>query len=275
MTESYEAEILRWRARRRARLTKPDGWLSLIALEWLREGENTIGADPSNRIVLPAPDSPPRLGSIDVHTGKAVGRFEPGAGVTHEGRPVTGLHLQDDSSGDPTVLQMGRLTLNVIVRENRLALRVRDTDAPARRALGPLEYFPVDPRWRFVAEFEPAEAKRSMVVPTVLEVGATYAIPGHLRFETAGQTHRLTAFLEPGETELFIVFGDRTNGIETYGGGRYLYTQPPGVDGTTVLDFNKSYNPPCVFSPYTTCAFPLPENLLPIRVEAGEMRYRE
>jgi uncharacterized protein (DUF1684 family) len=275
MTEPYEAEILRWRAWRRARLTRPDGWLSLIALEWLDEGRNTIGADPSNRIVLPAPDSPPRAGSIDVRAGKASARFEAGGAVTHETRPVVALDLQDDTAGDPTVLRLGRLTFNVINREGRLALRVRDTDAAARRALAPFEYFPVDPRWRFVAGFEPAEAGRSMVVPTVLAVGATYAIPGRLRFEAGGRAHALTAFLEPGETDLFIVFGDRTNGVESYGGGRYLYTAPPGAGRTTVLDFNKSYNPPCVFSPYTTCALPLPENRLPIRVEAGEKRYRE
>ena len=78
--------------------------------------------------------------------------------------------------------------------------------------------------------------------------------------------------LERGETDYFVIFGDRTNGTETYGAGRFLYVAPP-VDGKTVIDFNKAYNPPCVFTPYATCPLPPPQNKLPIRVEAGEKQY--
>jgi hypothetical protein len=53
-------------------------------------------------------------------------------------------------------------------------------------------------------------------------------------------------------------------------GGRFLYTDAPSADGSVVVDFNRSYNPPCVFSPYATCPLPWPANRLPIRVEAGE-----
>src|SRR5207253_7975497 len=97
--------------------------------------------------------------------------------------------------------------------------------------------------------------------------------PGALVFEVGGAAHRLDAFLEPGETDLFVVFGDLTNGKETYGGGRYLYTAPPDGRGTVVLDFNKAYNPPCVFTAHATCALPLPQNRLDLRVDAGEKRY--
>ena len=61
-----------------------------------------------------------------------------------------------------------------------------------------------------------------------------------------------------------------TNGHETYGGGRFLYTGAPDADGHVIVDFNRSYNPPCVFSPYATCPLPWPANRLPVRIEAGE-----
>ena len=66
---------------------------------------------------------------------------------------------------------------------------------------------------------------------------------------------------------------DRTNGRETFGGGRYLYVKPPGPDGLVVLDFNKAYNPPCAFTPYATCPLPPAQNRLPFRIEAGEKKY--
>ncbi len=69
---------------------------------------------------------------------------------------------------------------------------------------------------------------------------------------------------------LFVVFGDMTNGAGTYPGGRFLTTDPPAADGTVVLDFNRAYNPPCVFSEYATCPLPGLENRLLIAVTAGE-----
>ena len=88
---SYEQEILGWREWRRARLTAPEGWLSVIALEWLAEGENTVGSDPSNRVVLPHAGVPPRLGSIEVRDGRATARFHPAHGATHDARPVEAI----------------------------------------------------------------------------------------------------------------------------------------------------------------------------------------
>jgi uncharacterized protein (DUF1684 family) len=88
-----------------------------------------------------------------------------------------------------------------------------------------------------------------------------------------GTARRLQALPGGDAGELWLVFGDATNGDETYGGGRFLYTDPPDPDGTFVLDFNRAYNPPCVFSPFATCPLPWPANRLPIRIEAGERAY--
>jgi uncharacterized protein (DUF1684 family) len=93
--------------------------------------------------------------------------------------------------------------------------------------------------------------------------------PGALVFEKDGKAYRLEPMSQEGD-ELFVVFGDATSGHETYGGGRFVYVGMPGPDGKTVIDFNKAYNPPCVFTEFATCPLPHRDNVLPFRVEAGE-----
>jgi uncharacterized protein len=271
MVAPHEEEILRWREHRVGRLTGPDGWLTVVGLAWLEEGDNSVGSAPGNPVLLPR--GPAVVGTITVRGGRAVATFDAEARVTHDGSPVTTLKLQDDSGGHPTILRLSSLTFYVIRRDDRLAVRIKDAESPARKAFSGIDYFPIDPRWRFQARFEPYDQPRTSRVPTILGMEETYQVPGTLAFEHEGVTHRVDAFLEEGETDLFLIFADLTNGSETYGGGRYMYTRPPDHDGIVVVDFNKAYNPPCVFTPFATCALPPPRNELPIRVEAGEKLY--
>ncbi len=128
--------------------------------------------------------------------------------------------------------------------------------------------------WRLEARFVPHDPPRKVEIPTVLGTTSEQVSPGEVVFEAAGETYRLEALEGGDDGELFLIFGDRTNGEETYGGGRFLYTEAPG-DGRVVVDFNKAYSPPCVFSPYATCPLPPPQNRLPIPVRAGEKTYGE
>lgn len=115
-----------------------------------------------------------------------------------------------------------------------------------------------------------ADVEALLRVPDVLGTADPEPSPGTLAFEFEGVAHRLEA-LPGGESgELWLVFGDLTNGHETYGGGRFLYSSALDADGGVVVDFNRAHNPPCVFSPYATCPLPWPANQLPFRVEAGE-----
>ncbi len=129
--------------------------------------------------------------------------------------------------------------------------------------------FPIDPAWRIEARFEPYDPPRRRAVAGVQGTEEEETFPGAVLFEAAGGLHRLEAIRERGETDYWIVFGDATNGRETYGAGRFLYAPPP-AGGRTVLDFNKAYNPPCAFTPFSTCPLPPAGNRLAIRVEAGE-----
>jgi uncharacterized protein (DUF1684 family) len=261
--EAHRAAVQAWRDRRYAVLRRNIGWLTLAGLSWLRPGVNRIGSDRDADVVLPG--GPALAGTVNVSdTGiVADGVF------AHGGTPARALRLATDRDGEPTMLELGRLRLCVIERGGRLAIRTWDLDAPARREFDGIDHWPVDPRWRLRARFD-ATPGRTLRVPDVLGTVEEQASPGDVAFELSGRTHRLQALSGGEDGELWLVFGDATNGSESYSGGRFLYTDAPGSDGVVEVDFNRAYNPPCVFSPYATCPLPWPENRLPIRIEAGE-----
>jgi uncharacterized protein len=269
----YLEEIERWRAARLKRLAGPEGWLTLIGLWWLHEGVNSIGSGLSSEVRLPAGKAPAHIGSIQVANMKATAEFDPESGVTCEGQPVSTLELHDDTDNRPTILRMGSMSFFVIRREDELAVRVRDSESESRHEFRGIEHYKVDPSWRIETRFRSYDPPRQARAQTVLGTQETYVVPGAVEFEIGVKTYALDVFLEDPDDDLFVIFGDLTNRSETFGGGRYIYTPQAGQDGTVLLDFNKAYNPPCVFTPYATCPLPLPQNRLPVRIEAGEKRY--
>lgn len=268
---AYREEIAAFRARRDAGLRSPTGWLTVVGLSWLAEGENLVGTSRESRVSLPEGKAPPALGSIRLERGAATFTAAPGVAVTSDGKPAATLALKPDTTGSPTVLAHGPLTLFLIERGGRLGVRVKDREAEALKEFKGVETFPVDPAWRFVARFERPAAPRTIDVPNVLGTTEKEDSPGAVVFSVAGKEHRIDALAEGDQ--LFLVFGDETNARETYGGGRFLYTAKPSDDGTVVVDFNRATNPPCVFTPFATCPLPPKGNRLPLRVTAGEKTY--
>lgn len=268
---AWREEVEVWHRERQERLREPDGWLTLVGLYWLREGENRFGSHPSNDLVFP--EATPELMGTLYRRGTEV-RLEavPDAGIHHDGAEVRSLYLRSDADGPPTVLRAGSLSFYLIVRGEDVGLRVKDSASPGLQAFSGIKRYPVDPAWRLVARFEGYDAPRSLDVPNVLGKSFQEPSPGAVIFEVDGETQRIEALNGDGG-ELFLVFGDRTNGGETYGGGRFLYTDPPTADARVVVDFNRAYNPPCVFTPYATCPLPPPQNRLPFEVRAGEKMY--
>ena len=258
--EVYRSSVERWHSDRVARLQQPEGWLSLVALHWLTPGLNDVALGnssvPAFRVVVAEGD---------------VRAF--GDELRHDGSrlPAEGLSLIADVDGDPTKLELGSLRIILIRRGERLGLRVWDRKVEALRGFVGIDRFAVDPRWRIDARFEP---RPGHTIPVADVIGAVTEdpSPGSVSFSVDGVECRLDA-LEGGDTgELFLAFGDATNGAETYAGGRFLYTDRP-VDARVAVDFNLAYNPPCVFSPYATCPLPPAQNRLPVRIEAGEKEY--
>ena len=267
---SHAEDVERWKAERLASLKGEDGWLSLVGLYWLKEGENKFGSDRAADIALPAGKAPLLAGSLRLHDGAVRLEARPGVEITHEGKAVSTLDLQSDEDGKPTILALGTLRFNVIKRGDRLGLRVKDRESPARADFRGLEYYALSDKWRVAARFERFDPPKSVPITNVLGMEEGTPSPGALVFDVEGKTYRLDALSEKGEEKLFIIFADATSGRETYGAGRYLYVDPPDAEGRIVVDFNKAYSPPCAFTNYATCPLPPFQNRLPIAVEAGE-----
>jgi uncharacterized protein (DUF1684 family) len=245
-----------WHERRLASLQRPQGWLALAGLHWLEPGENRVAGLPG----------------VFVLDGTAVTlRAAAADGYLLDGAPVAERALRSDQAERQDRLALGGRTVAVIVRGDRVALRVWDAARPERVRFSGIDAFPVDPRWRIRARWEPYARPREVEIPAAAGPPQQGLAPGRAVFELDGRTLSLQP-TQDGD-ELFFVFKDRTAPRETYGGGRFLVAEPPS-DGVVVLDFNRAYNPPCVFSPYATCPLPIPENVLPVRVEAGEKAWR-
>jgi uncharacterized protein (DUF1684 family) len=266
----YAAEIQKWRERREARLKADDGWLTVAGLYWLKDGANRFGSAAANEVAFPEGAAPPLAGVLELAGGKVAIRVEPGVVVTAKGVPVKAMQLKPDTSGEPDVLALGRLTFFVIERSGRLGVRLRDPESPQRKAFAGLAWFPVAEPYRIAARFVPAATARTIPVPNILGQTIDMPSPGRAVFSVGGKELGLDAVLEePDAKELFFIFRDQTAGKETYPAGRFLYSELP-KDGTVVLDFNKAYSPPCAFTPHATCPLPPAQNRLGVRIEAGE-----
>ena len=265
------ATVAEWKARRDASLRKPDGWLSLVGLEWLKPGRNLVGGAPEADVRLPQ-KAPATVGWIEWEGDDL--RFVPAeADVTSGGEPVESpIPLVRDTEGEPTELVVGSLHFYVIDREGDLAVRVKDAESPLIKSFEGMEYFPLDPSWQLEARFVPEETE--IEVPDILGRVTLQTSPGVVVIERGGEEFRLLALEGGSDGSLFLVFGDTTNGDETYGGGRFVYSEPP-VGDRVAVDFNKSYNPPCVFTPFATCPLPPASNRFPFPIRAGELMWGE
>lgn len=268
---NLEADVRAWHERRIRSLTSDDGWLTLVGLHWLDEGETTAGSAGDNALVLPA-KLPARLGTFTRHGDAVSFQPAPGAEVKLRGEKFPGGALKTDAQGKPDVLELGSFHFLAIQRGDRIGLRVKDSEAKAREEFHGIERFPVSPKWRVVGRLEPLDKPVKLPLPTVLGTIDESDSPGAVSFSLDGKEYRLYPVAEPGDETLFFIFGDLTNKTDTYGAGRFLYADAP-KGGQVVLDFNRAFNPPCAFSPYATCPLPPAQNKLPLRVEAGEKRY--
>ncbi len=271
------SENMLWRKDRIDRLTQPDGWLSLIGMHWLpKNGITRVGSGEANGTRIGV--GPSKIGMITVGAGNEVWlQPEDGVALTIDGQPVTGkTRLIADSQGKASVVGFdnGNASFIVIERGGRMALRVRDANAPTRKGFTGIDYFPLDRKFRFEANFVPHEAGRTIEIVNILGMVEPMMNPGTVTFMHEGKPVTLEA-IDEGDHRLFLVFADRTSGKETYAAARFMYAAYPGPDGKTIVDFNEAYNPPCAFTPYSTCPMPPPGNRMDFAVTAGEKKPRK
>jgi uncharacterized protein len=277
---NYMQQTERFRAQRAKGLTAPEGWFSLVALQWLQQGDTTVGFAPGNTLHLD--HAPAHLATFHL-AGDTVSLVAPAEGfapnTTLDGKPATATKLSYDDN-NPSQLRNGGLLVLVIKRGDRLYLRVKDAQAATRLAFHGLNWYPADPHYVVTAKWTPYNPPRSLTVPNILGQTETDPAPGVAEFTLNGQTLRLEPVIEdPAEKQLFFMLRDTTSHTTTYGSGRFLYAQYPsnGLDkpGTVELDFNRTQNPPCAYTAYATCPLPPPQNRLDIAIPAGEKRYHD
>ena len=178
--------------------------------------------------------------------------------------------MRDDRSRRPTSWSSETSASSSTSAARHVAARQDPNGALARGFLG-FTWFPIDLQYRVVGRFiKDAQPQPIKVLNTFGELDE-YKSEGVVEFSLLGQTLRLRPFTTRPK-RFYFVFRDASSGQETYEAARFLYADLLD-DGTTVLDFNQAYNPPCAFNPYTTCPIPIRENRLPMKVLAGEKAY--
>ncbi|MEP7354111.1 MAG: DUF1684 domain-containing protein [Acidobacteriota bacterium] len=262
----FQRETEQWRADRLARLKAEDGWLTLVGLFWITDGDSRVGSDSSAEVPLPA-SLPKQVGSITLRKGKA--HFKPAAGIA-----IKETDLQPDSVAGHEVVSLGSVRFYLIERGGRFGIRVKDSNSEARVNFTGINQFPIDESWRIEGTFTPSPHK--VVFDTEVGIKQDGDSPGYVDFERDGQRYRLEPVLE--DNELSFVIRDATSGKTTYAASRFVDAELPKgglVAGSkVVLDFNKAYNPPCVFTDYATCPLPTPQNRLRLAITAGEQMYK-
>jgi uncharacterized protein len=265
------AALTKFRADRELTLKRDTGWLTVAGLHFLNQGDNRVGSDPSNDIVLDFPSVPRHAGVITLNGTSVRIRAAEGQALRVNDATVTEAELHGAFDQKPTdTVHFGAVTFFVHYSGPRLALRVRDQDSPLRKHFRGLHWYEPDPAHRIVGTFTPYAEPKVVLIPNILGDLEPFKAIGTVTFQLAGVTHTVEAWGNP--KSLWIVFRDLTSGRETYPSARFLYT-PPVIDGKVVLDFNFAQNPPCAYNPYTTCPLPPPQNRLPVAIAAGEKKY--
>ena len=268
----YIEQMQQWRQARHERLSDPDGWMTLVGMEWLEEGENPVGSAESNSARIPG--GPGSWDTIFL-AGDEI-RYVPASnsGITVDGETVQEAMLVPDNKGRPTGVRSGDLSFYVIFRES-YALRIKDRKAPNLLAYKEMPAYDIQPDWRIEGRFERAEEGAVIEIANVLGQVSDTPLFGTFQFEREGTPYSLLALGAEDSDDLWFIFADKTSGRETYGAGRFLYRDGMPEDGKLVVDFNKAYNPPCAYNDYSTCSLPPQQNRLRLAVRAGEMKYHD
>jgi hypothetical protein len=271
---SYPQDVAEWRAKAEQNLRRDLGWLTIAGRWELSPGDNTVGSAAGNQVVLAKELAPAKLGTIRVDGDKVTLTLAPGVTMWTEPEPGK----RGESFGQRTLatkgkvdwVTSGRLSLYVFRRDDGKAiLRIADRESRNRADFRGRVWYDVDARLRVPARFNPYPPGTKIPIANVRGEISEEDAAGNVEFTLGGRTYKLDAFADDSDGSLFIVMRDETSGSTTYPPGRFLVASKP-VDGRTVVDFNKAYNPPCAFSAYTTCPLPPPQNWMKTKIEAGE-----
>jgi uncharacterized protein len=270
--KSYADSIRKWRQEYAQKLMSPEGWLAISGLFWLDQGENRMGAHPSNRIILPPHSAPEFSGIFTLTDREVILQAAEEVTMSINDQPVATTQIPIDSYGSSEWISLNDLKISVIQRGARYGVRIYDKNHPQLKQFVVLRWFPIQPDYCIEAKFIPFAEPKTMSIVNVLGDTLEMESPGYAEFSLHGQVCRLHAVPVEESDRLWFLFQDSTSSDATYPGGRFLTTDAPQGD-KVILDFNKAHNPPCAYTDFATCPLPPPINRLPVRVSSGESRY--
>ena len=267
----YLEEIKKWDEHRLERLKADDGWLNLVGRTWLKPGNNKFGSAKDNDVIIESDKVPEYMGVFVFEDSSVTMKVNDRVEILWNDTPVKEMKMIGDESKNMTVFQYGPIKWNLIIRDTLYGIRFRDLESEFVKTFKGIERFPVNEDWSLEAEYRPYDPPKKIFVPNVLGQIDKEPSPGSVVFTKDNKTYRLDA-IDAGD-KLWFIFADGTSGEETYGGGRFLYTDKADSNGIVIVDFNKAYDPPCVLTKFATCPLPPKENYLSLRITAGEKMY--
>ncbi len=267
--EDYLKGLEKWRADMDGNLRRENDRLALAGLFWLQKGFNTFGSSRDCDIRLPKP-APRIIGAFEYDGTNVTLTLDLGQSVEVNGELVqTATVLSTDDAENPSFVTYEKLRMVPIRRAHGVGVRLWDNCRPERERFPGRKWFDPDEEYRIKGLYTPYPVPVKVKLPNALGEAEDDIMHGYVSFTILGRSRRLEASeLEDGR--LYVQFKDQSNGITTYSEGRYLYSEPLQEDGMVVLDFNRAFNPPSAFSPYSTCSFAPQRNELKVRVEVGE-----
>jgi uncharacterized protein (DUF1684 family) len=266
---AYAKTVQDWRTRAEESLRRDNGWLTLAGRYVLKPGENTFGTGEKNDLVFPKGLGPAGMGSVFVEPGKVTVKMVEGLKMKADALEYTEREMGTKTDNRDWVSVGPRAAFHVIERDGRYILRLADNQSDVRKNFGGRVWYDVDDRYRVRAKFVPYDPPRKIAIVNVLDEVSDEPAPGYVEFEIDGRRYQLDAVGD--DDGLFFVFRDATAGETTYPPGRFLYVDKKPKPGEVFqLDLNRAYNPPCAFSEFTTCPLPPRQNILKVRIEAGE-----
>ena len=275
--DPYVAEIMRARQISDRQMRGPFSPLAKIQSHRLLPGRAlTIGRGPENDARLDGLEIATAHAVIEGDSNTPTVRGRGGAWITTMSEPPRAVRELTIKPG--WGFRIGRFVFeyNVGPIYGRV-IQIFDPDAPAVLEFRGVDYFPIDPAYRVTAAVVPYSSPAQVQLLDSQGRLQPHWLYGELRFTLRGVPSRLELYAETlegaAQEGFMLIFADQTSGKETYPAARYLMTGPE-AKGTITIDFNRAYNPPCVYSPHYSCPFPRKDNRLSVPVEAGAKWYR-
>ncbi len=264
---NYEKEVMDFRQSRVKFLKSGKGYLNLVGLYWLKEGENSIGSGSDNDLIFPQ-EFPENFG-VAIKSGESI-KFDYSQPVTHNDQEDRSslTFLLDER---PNLFSWKSFQWFILESGGNYAVRLRNFENPVLKKPLNLNFYPVDNDWRIMGQYEAYPETRTRTITNIRDIEYDQQAPGIITFKRNGNKYGL----EPNTSgeSMSVIFMDGTTGEETFPGGRFLLLDEPDDQGNIILDFNKALNFPCAFNAFTTCPIPPERNRLTFLVEAGEKAY--